>query len=128
MIWMGLIKYKYIRGLLLISIIFFVASCEWEKTEPLDPSDLPETVSYGEHIQPVFDANCVKCHGGSTAPDLRAENSYFDLTSGNYIDTDIPENSYLYQKICCGASMEPYADDYERALILKWIEQGAEDN
>ena len=128
MMWMELNKYKYINGIMLICIIVFVSSCEYEKTEPLNPDDLPEAVSLNEHIQPVFDANCVKCHGGSTAPDLRVENAYFDLISGNYIDSENPENSYLYQKISGNGSMAPYADDYERALILKWIEQGAADN
>lgn len=120
--------YRVLWGLTFICILVFISSCEYEKTEPLDPNDLPEVVSYSEHIQPVYDANCVKCHGGSTAPDLRPENSYFDLISGNYLDTDAPESSYLYQKISGSGSMAPYADDYERALILKWIEQGAEDN
>lgn len=119
---------RFFLGLTLICILVFISSCEYEKTEPLDPNDLPEVVGYSEHIQPLFDANCVKCHGGSTAPDLRPENSYFDLISGNYLDTEAPENSFLYQKISGNGSMAPYADDYERALILKWIDQGAEEN
>jgi mono/diheme cytochrome c family protein len=123
-----MIRYKIFRRLGFLGILVFLASCEYEKTEPLNPNDLPDVVSYAEHIQPVFDANCIKCHGGSTAPDLTAENSYFDLTNGNYIDTQDPENSYLYQKISGNGSMAQHADDYQRALILKWIEQGAEDN
>jgi hypothetical protein len=120
--------YRILGGLASICLLVFFSSCEYEKLEPLDPSDLPEVVSLSEHIQPVFDANCINCHGGSTAPDLRDENAYFDLISGNYIDIENPENSYLYVKISGTESMAQYADDYERALILKWIEQGAEDN
>lgn len=120
-------KYRLIGKTLLLLILTFISSCEYEKTEPLDTNDLPEVVSFSDHIQPIFNENCVKCHGGSTSPDLSEGNAYFDLTSGSYIDNNNPENSYLYQKIS-GGSMAPYADDYERALILKWIEQGAEDN
>jgi hypothetical protein len=121
-------RYKFVEKVLILFILTFITSCEYEKTEPLDLGDLPEVVSFSEHIQPVFNDNCIKCHGGSTSPDLSEENAYFDLTSGNYIDTDVPENSYIYQKISGSGSMAPYAEDYDRALILKWIEQGAEDN
>ena len=120
--------YKFFAGFAVVCLFAFFSSCEWEKVEPLDPTDLPDIVSLSEHIQPVFDANCIQCHGGSTTPDLRIENAYFDLINGNYIDTDNPENSYLYQKISGNGSMALYANDYERALILKWIEQGAEEN
>jgi mono/diheme cytochrome c family protein len=120
--------WRILGGLVLICIPAFFTSCEYEKKEALNPDDLPEVVRYSEHIQPVFDANCIKCHNGSTSPDLRSENSYFDLSSGNFIDTDNPENSYLYEKINGSGSMAQYADDYDRALILKWITQGAEDN
>jgi hypothetical protein len=128
MMWIALRRYRLIIGMMFICFAVLVTSCEYEKTEPLDPTDLPEEVSFSEHIQLVFDANCIKCHGGSTAPDLRAENAYFDLINGNYIDTENPENSFLYQKISGSGSMAPYANDYERALILKWITQGAEEN
>ena len=121
-------KYKLIEKSFMLLILAFFTSCEYEKIQPLDTSDLPGEVSFIEHIQPVFTENCVKCHGGSTSPDLSEGNAYFDLTSGNYIDTDNPGNSYIYQKLSGSGSMAAYADDYERALILKWIEQGAEDN
>lgn len=120
-------RYK-IFGLAFICTLALFSACEYEKLEEVDLGDLPEVVSLSEHIQPVFDDNCIKCHGGSTPPDLRAENAYFDLISGNYIDTENPENSFLYVKISGSGSMAQYANDYERALILKWIEQGAEDN
>jgi hypothetical protein len=34
----------------------------------------------------------------------------------------------LYQSIAPGGSMEALATNQDRALILKWIEQGAQNN
>jgi hypothetical protein len=109
-------------------MLLLFASCEYEKREELDLGSLPEIVSFQDDIIPLFGEKCTRCHDGSTTPDLRAENAYFDLSSGNYLDTEVPEESYLYKKISGSGSMAIYASDYDRALILKWIEQGAPDN
>jgi hypothetical protein len=118
--------YKYsLSGLLMIITLI---SCEYEKRDPFDPGSIPEEISYIEHVQPIFGKKCTGCHPGVSPPDLSPDNSYFDLTSGNYLDLENPENSYIYKKISGSGSMEIYADDYDRAVILRWIEQGAQDN
>jgi hypothetical protein len=121
------IQYKRINSLSIL-LFFMLVACEYEKREPLDISTLPEVVSFENHIIPVFAENCTRCHDGTTPPDLTAENAYFDLSSGNYLNTEVPEESYLYKKISGNGSMAIYANDYDRAVILKWIEQGALDN
>ena len=113
---------------IVLSMLITWQSCEWEKMDPVDVSDLPETVSYSTHIQPIFTEDCTKCHNGTTPPNLLPDDSYIELTGGGYINTDMPENSKLYRSIKTGGSMYQYASDLDRAMILKWIEQGAEEN
>jgi hypothetical protein len=109
--------------------VLLLSSCEYEQREPISVEDLPEVISFQEHIIPIFNQSCntSACHGGSVPPDLTPDNAYFDLTSGNYLDLDNPENSSFYIKITDG-SMAGYATDLDRAFILKWIEQGAPEN
>jgi len=108
--------------------LLLLTACEYEKREELDLSTLPEVVSFQNDIISVFEAKCTRCHDGTTPPDLTFENAYFDLSSGNYLNAEVPEESYLYKKLSGSGSMAIYANDYDRALILKWIVQGAPEN
>lgn len=119
------------RNLLILGVIIIlcmVSSCEYAQREPLDPNSLPEEVSFSEHLLPLFEAKCAICHEGSQPPDLTVDYAYSDLSGGNYINTESPESSLLYEEITGNGSMAPYANDYDRALVLKWIEQGAHEN
>lgn len=120
-----ILVFKILLATLLCILIY---SCEYEKREPFDPGSIPENISYSVDVQPIFNDKCVECHPGLSPPDLSPENSYFDLTSGSYLDLENPENSNFYKKISGNGSMEIYANDYDRAVILRWIEQGAQDN
>lgn len=119
-------RFAQLLGLALTVIL--LNACEYEHREPLDLTELPEVVSFSIDILPVFEENCVSCHDGSQPPDLTADYAYSDLSGGNYLKLDSPEESEFYLKISGNESMAPYADDHDRALILKWIEQGAEEN
>ncbi|MCP4311032.1 MAG: hypothetical protein GY790_07205 [Bacteroidetes bacterium] len=103
-------------------------SCEWEKLEPVDESDLPETVSFSTNVQPIFTTSCTNCHNGTIPPNLLPDDSFLELTGGGYIETDDPENSELYKSINTGGSMNQYTSELDRAMILKWIVQGAKEN
>ena len=111
-------------------MIFLVcaSSCYNDEVLPVEVDPITEPQSYELNIQPFFDANCVTCHKGSIPPNLSASESYNALITGSYINTATPENSLLYTKIAIGGSMEPYATPEERAMVLAWIEQGAQDN
>ncbi|MCB1230400.1 MAG: DUF1549 domain-containing protein [Verrucomicrobiae bacterium] len=101
---------------------------------------LPESVSYYEHVRPVFQAKCQGCHQPAKA-------------KGDYIMTDVakliaggetspvvvPKNvhdSYLIEQVTTQPGedrpeMPPKDDpltDYELKLVTKWIEQGAVDD
>ena len=106
-----------------------MTSCTWEEIKPQKVT-VPATVTFSANIIPILSANCAKsgCHvKGVQAPDLSAANAYTSLIYYGYVDTDVPDQSSLYIKITTG-SMSDKATATDRALILKWIQQGAPDN
>ncbi len=123
-----MVKFIKVTVLVLISALF-IQSCEYEWIVPDDP-EMPEVVSYSNHIQPIFDRSCNMsgCHdNGGPSPNLVADKSYNALMSGGFVNVDDPESSSLYTSVRFG-SMKAYAQPGDDAYILKWIEQGALDN
>jgi hypothetical protein len=120
---------KYYINVSLLFIAFFASGCYYDQVAPVVVELPDEPLSYSLEIQPIFDAKCASCHNGTGVPlDLSSDVSYDALFSGNYIDKAEPDNSSLYTKIDAGGSMEQYTTATEKAIILKWIEQGAENN
>ncbi len=122
---------KTCRGIkiLVLSLMFCLvinAGCYYDKVLPPEPEG---TISYSQDMQPFFDTNCVSCHNGTGVPlNLEASVSYAELVFGGYVDASNPSNSELYKEISPGGDMEQFASDVERAMTLKWIEQGAQNN
>jgi hypothetical protein len=120
----------------LIQLVFIVtavsgilASCTYEEISPKKIS-VPDSVKFSINIIPIFNTSCSKsgCHSkGGIPPELSAANAYISLTFFGYVDVDLPESSILYEAITTG-SMKNNATDQDRALILQWIKQGAQDN
>ena len=111
-------------------MIILLSGCTYDVVTPMEP-EVPEVVSFETDIQPIFDARCnsVGCHSqNGIPPDLTAEVAWFNLVFFDYVDTLAPAESLLYTKIDIGGSMEQFATDQDRALILEWITQGAQDN
>ncbi|MGB1936138.1 MAG: PSD1 and planctomycete cytochrome C domain-containing protein [Akkermansiaceae bacterium] len=100
------------------------------------------TISFNEHIRPIFIAKCTKCHGGVKADgDLSLLYREEALGKGKSGKTIIvpgkPEESELYRRIITddiddkmplqtGDHAEEPLNPEQIALIKKWIEQGAE--
>lgn len=106
-----------------------LASCVWDEIPP-PKIEIPDTtISFSLNIIPIFESSCAisGCHDGTWKPNLEANVAYDELTTKGYINTSSPANSELYTKID-GGSMQQYATDQDRALILQWITEGAEDN
>jgi len=106
-------------------LAFFNNGCEYVQIMPVEPEG---EISYSLDIQPFFNSKCISCHAGNIPPNLEATVSYDELVADNYINTSNPQNSLLYTKINVGGSMETYVSNTEKALLLKWIEQGAKNN
>jgi hypothetical protein len=113
-------------SLTLITVIGIFSSCEKYTYSPpeVDPD---EEWNLSTDIQPLFNANCVTCHGGIVTPDLRSGQSHNSLTSGNYVDAPA-ETSRLYVKITTDSDHEKLLTETDKLRILYWIEQGAENN
>ena len=118
------------RRLLMIltgSLLLILSGCtKYEIPRPECPEDLPTGVSYSTDVQAIFDANCVMCHGGSQAPDLSPGWSYDELIDGDYVDTEFPCSSSLYEVF--SGTHDGRASDEELLTILGWIDEGAKDN
>ena len=116
---------KKIVSVIAAMLFVCLCSCQYETIEPLEIS-IDGDVSYAVDIAPVFDANCTSCHSGATDPDLRADKSWSALTSDNLVDPADPEGSKLMDKLNAGHGVPLSA--LEIAQVLKWIEDGAENN
>jgi len=100
------------------------------------------TVSFSNKIQPIFNSQCVNCHGGEGGLSLAAGTSYSHLvnvqaqagcTSLKRVLPNDAVNSVLYKRVAgnsCGSRMPQggalSASDI--ALIQDWINQGANNN
>jgi hypothetical protein len=122
-------KFKMLRQLMaaiiIITAIVGLSSCEKYTYMPevINPTD---SVHFQAEIQPIFDANCVTCHGPIKAPNLRDGYSYKALTEGGYVDQP-GETSKLYSKMT-GAEHTPRSTDVDKQKVLIWINQGAHNN
>lgn len=112
-----------------IALLFLVGfgSCEYD-TLNLKEIELPESMTYGEDIAPIFEANCSACHSGSLNPNFTAGASWGALVNGGYVDKDNPEESVLIVKINTPHPSNDPLTQVEKAKILKWIEDGAKNN
>lgn len=129
--------------------VLFCLSCKDDNTAKIAKNDLlaveklPDTVDFSFHIKPLLSDRCFKCHG----PDKNAiegnlslhtaEEAYKKLGEELKRSAIVPgdaENSELVNRIYSedyGLLMPPPESnlaltEYEKALLKKWIEQGAE--
>ena len=107
---------------------------------PECPDNLPTNVGFAADVQPIFDQNCVACHGGGQTPTLipgwshdelvdnglGAVGEVAELVDNGLVDTDFPCSSIIYEKLTGNHSGR--ATDEEILTILGWIAEGAQDN
>ncbi len=87
---------QLLAALIVIAAIGGLSSCEKYSYTPevVNPTD---SVHFQAEIQPIFNANCISCHGAIKAPDLRDGHSYNALTSGGYVDLPGRDKQALYK-------------------------------
>ena len=132
------IKYLLLVGVIAAGTLLLLPAFFAKK----DSIALPDVVDYNFHIKPIISDRCFKCHGPDKAKQeselgLHDEAGLFkalkDDPSHHVIVPGHPETSELYRRITTtdpDQMMPPpesnlALDDRERALIKKWIEQGA---
>ncbi|MEX0288372.1 MAG: PSD1 and planctomycete cytochrome C domain-containing protein [Flavobacteriaceae bacterium] len=129
-------KNKYAGFLFLLCVA--MSSCN--STEHFE-EPLPETVDFNFHVKPILVQNCYLCHGpdpSSRKADLRLD-TYKGATAlleegGQAIVPGRPSKSVLIHRINHKEEdqvMPPPESNYklssrEKALLEKWIDQGAE--
>lgn len=135
-----------LAGLLCFCAIALIQSCgRVEKPASIVQlaEKLPETVDYNLHVKPILSDKCFFCHG----PDKNSQKAGLELATREgalaalkkakdkhaIVPGDLA-HSEVYQRIITADEhemMPPKASnrvltDYEKAVLIKWIEQGAE--
>jgi mono/diheme cytochrome c family protein len=124
---------KRFLGLLMLTgtLIMLLTSCEYDFIVPAPEAVAPppdsDTISFSTDIQPIFTANCVSCHQGGIAPDLREGKSYSALVP-DFVVAGEAENSSLYTKCATGGSMAGFIVASDLALMKRWINAGAKND
>jgi hypothetical protein len=117
-------KRKFLTISIVVLGILFLYSCSYDTLVP-EKINPDKKVVFSTDIQPVFTQNCITCHSGSLAPDLREGKSYASLFAGSFIDTITPEQSVLYREMAPNGGMSSYTNVSDAQLVLLWIQQGA---
>jgi len=127
-------KSKYNFRLVSLSLMLFLAfntGCYYDQVyvAPEPPPDLgPDPVSFAAEIQPIFTDKCVSCHPPTRSLDLTVGNAYASINNTTYINLGTPAESLIYTKPHPDGSHSQKYSTTEAAIILKWIEEGAQDN
>jgi hypothetical protein len=122
---------KNIILLLFIAITFLLGGCKynWVIPEEVPVIDPDEPISFSQQILPIFsEKNCTACHDGTPAPDLREANAYASVNSERFINRTTPEESSIYTAPHPDGGHPVKYSAVQAALVLIWIQQGAENN
>jgi len=125
---------KIIQYLMMLTLSMMATSCYYDEIPVEAVAPLPESISYQNDIQPLWDQSCISCHKtGATAPDLTSTKSYAALTAANkYVIAGNAASSLLHKSLIGeGAPLMPTSGkwtDSKIALVDKWINDGALNN
>jgi hypothetical protein len=125
-------KISRIQQIFFALVVFiFIASCEYDFIQP-PAVVIPEVVSFSDDILPIFNESCnfSGCHvSGFALLDLSPGNAYNDLLLKSLINTDVPDQSKLYQKLTeTNGTHQGRSTAAQQAIILEWINKGAKNN
>ncbi len=104
-------------------------------------AEVPEKVSFNQHVRPILSGNCFYCHGPDPKhreADLRLdirEGAIADLGGYAAIVPGKPDQSTLLKRVTSTdpdeqmpppASKKPHLTEEQIGILRRWIEQGAE--
>jgi len=135
-------KFTYLFS---VCSLFSLANCtnDLPKEIAFTYQNLPETIDFNYHVKPILSDKCFACHGPDQAKqkaDLRLdmpESAFAALKSNPNLYAIVaqkPQKSEVIKRILskdAQIQMPPpesnlALDEYEIAILIKWIEQGAE--
>ena len=131
-------------GLLLASVVF-IQSCGVEKPAEvvLAEKQLPEAIDYNLHVKPILSENCFFCHGpdentqeaglelatreGALAA-LKEDKDKYAIVPGNLAKSEVFHRIITTdeEQMMPPKSSHRELSAYDKAVLIKWIEQGAE--
>jgi hypothetical protein len=95
-----------------------------------NPDGPPQFVSFSADLAPLFNSKCALagCHvAGSHHPYMTTDVSYLQIVNNGYVNTSLPKQSILYQKIN-GEMQEFIQSATDRQKVYDWIRNGAPNN
>ena len=131
-------------ALFFITSVWLMSSCTMELPREVEEAqaELPEVVDFSLHVKPILSDKCYFCHGpdqGNLKAGLRLDipDSAFSVLKESGNRAIVPgktQKSALVHRIIAtddDLKMPPKESnvslsDYEKALLIKWIEDGAE--
>lgn len=121
---------------------FAATFCAQAEDAKLPPASTKENITYATDIKPIFDASCVKCHGGEK-PKARLRMDTLEgvlkgTNHGKIVTPGDPDKSHIVKSIAHltkdpdgwmppprnKAGIKPLTPE-EIGLIIGWIKQGA---
>lgn len=119
---------RIFKAFSVLAAALVITACEYTYVEPIVVELPDEPVLFSEQLEPVFNTKCAGCHS-TMNPILSTGNVYNSLVGGGFINTTNPSESGIILQL---EDQHPNASGTfnatELALLLKWIEEGAENN
>ncbi len=118
----------------IVTVAVGAFSVDQDQDSPVQPTSLPDRVSFNAHIRPIMSNTCFVCHGPdeeANLSDLRLD-SFEAAVEGGAIKPGNALASVLFERLTDKDSPMPPADfrhqlsPHEIELLRKWIEQGAD--
>jgi len=95
-----------------------------EKQDPIGPgADIEGEVTYGEHIMPILDANCISCHAADKQGAAR-NGAPVGVDCDSYEDAAASADRANAQIQSGAMPVGGELSDLERSLFQAWVDQG----
>ncbi|WP_246109141.1 DUF1553 domain-containing protein [Seonamhaeicola algicola] len=134
---------RFVTFLIMVSFLFSCGGPDIPETVAVEYDKLPKKLDFNQHVKPILSDKCYLCHG----PDAGNIKGGLQLHTAEVAYAELPENpgkvaikpgnlakSEFFHRIMTDDPKlimpEPSShltlSDYEKAVLVKWIEDGAE--